>query len=130
MSNPDRDPEADCAGDPRWSVARARSWWENRPLPVGCNFIPSTAINQLEMWQASTFDAPTVGRELGWAGELGFNAVRIYLHDLLWQDDAQGFLGRMDEVLGLADRAGIAVIPVLFDDVWNPEPRLGPQPDP
>jgi hypothetical protein len=36
----------------RWTVAEADSWWAAQPWLVGCNFIPSTAANQLEMWQA------------------------------------------------------------------------------
>ncbi len=45
--------------------------------PVGCNFIPSTAINQLEMWQKDTYDPNTIDRELGWAEQIGFNTVRV-----------------------------------------------------
>ncbi|MDE0885495.1 MAG: cellulase family glycosylhydrolase [Myxococcota bacterium] len=114
----------------RWSVGQARQWWEEQDLPVGCNFSPSTAINQLEMWQAETFDLATIDRELGWGAKLGFNTMRIYLHDLLWEQDSQGFLGRIDRVLGCAEAHGIRVLPVLFDDVWNPNPKLGPQPEP
>ena len=114
----------------RWDADRARAWWEDRPLPVGCNFTPSNAINQLEMWQEATFDAAANARELGWAAELGFNAARVYLHDLLWEQDAPGFLQRMEQFLEIADAAGIGIIFVLFDDVWNPEPALGPQPEP
>ncbi|MFP6641596.1 MAG: cellulase family glycosylhydrolase, partial [Myxococcota bacterium] len=97
---------------------------------VGCNFIPSTAINQLEMWQAESFDPETNGRELEWAASLGFNIVRVYLHDLLWKQDAPGFLERIDRFLELAHSHGIAVMFVLFDDVWCAESRLGPQPEP
>jgi hypothetical protein len=82
------------------------------------------------MWQEKSFDLPTIERELGWAARLGFNAVRVYLHDLVWQQDDAGLLARMDRVLGAADRSGIRILFVLFDDVWNPEPRLGPQPEP
>jgi hypothetical protein len=114
----------------RWDAARARDWWDARPLPVGCNFTPSTAINQLEMWQEATFDASTIARELAWAAGLGFNAARVYLHDLLWEQDAPGFLQRADRFLEIAESAGIGIIFVLFDDVWNPEPKLGPQPAP
>ena len=114
----------------RWTPERARDWWSRRPLPVGCNFIPSTAINQLEMWQAVSFDEETIRRELGWAGELGFNSVRVYLHDLLWDQDSGGFLKRVESFLAAASDAGISTILVLFDDVWNPEPRPGPQPEP
>jgi len=74
------------AGEPaeRWSQAKAREWAQQRGWLVGCNFAPSTAINQLEMWQADTFDAKTIDRELGWAHDLGFNSVRVFLHHLLW----------------------------------------------
>ena len=83
----------------RWDVERAARWGERVGWLVGCNFSPSTAGNQLEMWQAATYDPETIDRELRWAAGLGMNAVRVYLHDLLWVDDADGFLGRMDEVL-------------------------------
>ena len=75
-----------------WPVARAEAWAGEHPWLVGCNFAPSTAINQLEMWQADTFDLATIDRELGWAEGLGFNSVRVFLHHLLWEQDAQGFL--------------------------------------
>ena len=119
------------SGDGRcWPLERARTWWRGQPWRVGCNFVPSTAVNALEMWQAGSFDRETLGRELGWAADLGFNAVRVYLHDLLWQDDADGLLRRADDFLDLAARRGIGVVFVFFDDVWSPEPRLGPQPEP
>jgi len=113
-----------------WSAERATEWWNRQPWLVGCNFIPSTAVNQLEMWQAETFDGETIERELGWAADLGFNVVRVYLHDLLWEQDQQGFLDRIDAFLALAERARIGVLFVLFDDVWSTSPQLGPQPDP
>ena len=114
----------------RWTAEQARSWWERQPWLVGCNFIPSSAINPLEMWQAATFDLATIDRELGWAAGLGFNTVRVYLHDLLWEDDAEGFADRVDRFLACAQTHGIRAVLVLFDDVWSPEPKLGPQPPP
>jgi hypothetical protein len=114
----------------RWSAERANRWYKSIPWPVGCNFIPSTAINQLEMWQADTYDPTTIDRELGWAAAIGFNTVRVYLHDLLWLTDADGLRDRMDRHLAIAARHGIRTIFVLFDDCWNKEPRLGPQPAP
>ena len=114
----------------RWDVARANAWYARQPWPVGCNFTPSTAINQLEMWQADTFDPQTIDRELGWAAGIGFNTVRVYLHDLLWEADAEGFKARMERYLAIAARHGIRTLFVLFDDCWNPNPRLGKQPDP
>ncbi len=114
----------------RWSKERANGWYEGLPWLVGCNFIPSTAINQLEMWQADTFDPKTISRELGWAADIGFNTVRVYLHDLAWEADAGGFKGRMDQFLEIAAGHGIRPLFVIFDDCWNPDPKIGPQPEP
>ena len=121
-------PVADSPG--RWSREQAAAWYAAQPWLVGCNYIPSTAINQLEMFQADTFDPKTIDRELALAQGLGFNSVRVFLHDLLWLQDREGFLGRCDEFLSLADRHGIRVMFVLFDSCWHPQPRLGRQPEP
>ncbi|HEX9221006.1 MAG TPA: hypothetical protein VF858_11020, partial [Gemmatimonadaceae bacterium] len=110
-----------------WTKERARAWADSTGWLVGSNFIPSTAINQLEMWQAATFDPRTIDRELGWAETLGFNAMRVFLHHLLWQQDSIGFLKRMDEFLTIADRHHVRPMFVLFDAVWDPMPHLGPQ---
>jgi hypothetical protein len=114
----------------RWNVAEAQKWEQQSGWLVGCNFIPSTAINQLEMWQDKTFDAQTIDRELGWAQQLGFNGVRVYLHDLLWQKEANSLLRRMDEFLNLAAKHHIKVGFVIFDSCWDPNPHLGEQPAP
>ncbi len=114
----------------RWSEERAWDWYDDLPWLVGCNFIPSTAINQLEMWQEATWDPETIDRELGLAAGLGFNIVRVYLHDLAYDQDPQGFLGRVDAFLDLTKKHDLRVMLVLFDDCWLPEPQAGPQPEP
>ncbi|HLH57211.1 MAG TPA: family 16 glycoside hydrolase [Verrucomicrobiae bacterium] len=111
----------------RWSEERARQWQEKTRWLAGCDFLPSTAINQLEMFQAESFDPATIDRELGWAQSLGFNAVRVYLQDQLWQQDSKGFTTRLDEFLTIAQRHGIRAVLVLFDSCWDPFPRLGKQ---
>ncbi len=117
-------------GPGRWSAEAAQAWYAKTPWLVGCNYLPSTAINQLEMFQAETFDPQTIDRELGYAKGLGFNSVRVFLHDLLWLQDREGFLKRCDEFLTIADRHGIGVMFVLFDSCWHPVPKSGPQPKP
>jgi hypothetical protein len=114
----------------RWSREQANQWAARLPWLVGCNFIPSTAINQLEMFQAQTFDPATIDRELGWAAAIGYNTVRVYLHDLVWEDDPEGFVQRLNAYLGIAVRHGIRTAFVLFDDCWNAAPKLGKQPTP
>jgi hypothetical protein len=114
----------------RWTPDQANAWYAKQPWLVGCNFGPSTAINQLEMWQAESWDPKTIDRELGWAEGLGFTSVRVFLHNLLWQQDSDGFLRRMDEFLGLADKHHIGVMFVPLDGCWDPFPKLGKQRDP
>jgi len=114
----------------RWSKEKAWEWFEKQPWLVGSNFNPSTSINQLEFWQSATFDPETIDRELKWSADLGMNLHRVYLHNLLWEQDSTGFLNRLDNYLSLADKYGIKTMFVLLDDVWHPVPKLGNQPDP
>lgn len=111
---------------PRWSQERANAWYRKTGWLVGCNYAPSTAINQIEMWQAETFDPVTIDRELGWAESLGFNSIRVFLHDLIWLNDPK-YGDRIERFLRIADKHKIGVMFVLFDSVWDPNPRLGPQ---
>ena len=111
----------------KWSEQKAREWYASQPWLVGSNYNPASAINQLEMWQAESFDPKRIDLELGWAEELGMNTMRVYLHDLLWQQDAEGFKRRLDEFLRISSRHGIKPIFVLFDSVWDPDPQLGKQ---
>lgn len=111
----------------RWSDEKARSWYEQQPWLVGSNYIPTDAINQLEMWQAQTFDPPQIDKELGWAEDMGMNTMRVFLHDLLWQQDAAGFKQRIDQFLQISSRHHIKPLFVLFDSCWDPIPKLGPQ---
>ncbi len=114
----------------RWTAEKANDWYNHKPWLVGANYITSTAVNQLEMWQADTFDLATIDRELGWAQDLGFTSMRVFLHHLLWEQDSKGFLERIDKFLAVADKHGIGIMFVLFDSCWDPFPKLGRQPDP
>jgi len=114
----------------RWSAKRAADWYAKQPWLVGSNYTPRTAINQLEFWQADTFDPKTIDQELGWAASLGMNVMRVYLHDIVHRDDAAGLYRRMDRFLAICDKHGITVMFVLLDDCWNPEPKAGKQPAP
>ncbi len=114
----------------QWTKEQANDWQTKQPWVVGCNFLPSTAINQLEMWQEESFDVRTIDRELGWAQSIGMNSVRVYLHDLAYETDPKGFKQRMDKFLQIADRHKIRPLFVFFDDCWNPHPQLGKQPIP
>ena len=115
------------AQSPRWSEQKANDWYARQPWLVGSNYIPKDAINQLEMWQQATFDPAEIDKELGWAEGLGMNTMRVFLHDLLWEQDAPGFRQRIDQFLAIAARHHIRPLFVLFDSCWDPAPHLGPQ---
>lgn len=111
----------------RWTEQQAWQWYNQQPWLVGANFLPSNAVNELEMWQAGSFDPVTIDRELGWAEGAGLNTVRVFLHDQLWQQDAAGFRRRIDQFLTIAARHHMRPILVLFDSCWDPYPKLGEQ---
>lgn len=112
---------------PQWTVAQANQWQAQQGWLIGCNFIPSTADNTLEMWQQATFDPITIDRELGYAHSLGFNIIRVFLHYLVWQQSPSNFKQRLDQFLQIADTHQIKTMFVFFDDVWGPKSYLGPQ---
>jgi hypothetical protein len=113
-----------------WSKEKANEWYANKPWYAGSDFISSTAINQLEMWQAATFDSATIDRELGYAESIGFNIMRVYLHHVAWKEDPEGFKQRMNNYLAIADKHHIGTLFVLFDDCWNETCKPGTQPAP
>ena len=111
----------------RWTEDKAKSWYDQQPWLVGSNYIPTDAINQLEMWQAATFDSAQIDKELGWAESMGMNTMRVFLHDLLWQQDPDGFKKRVGQFLEISSRHHIKPLFVLFDSCWDPNPKLGVQ---
>ena len=110
-----------------WPEKQAGDWYQKQPWLVGANYIPANAINELEMWQAETFDPKTIDKELGWAAGLGMNTMRVFLHDQLWVQDAAGFKKRIDAFLAIAARHRIKPLLVFFDSCWDPDPKPGPQ---
>jgi len=114
----------------RWTSERANEWYDKVPYLVGANYVPASAINQLEMWQEDTFDPERIDFELKTASEIGMNTMRVFLHDIAWKQDPEGFFKRVDKYLEIADKNGILTMFVIFDGVWNPYPKAGKQPDP
>jgi hypothetical protein len=121
---------ASASQSPRWTEKAANDWYAKQPWLVGSNYIPATAINELEMWQADSFDPQRIDLELGWAESIGLNTMRVFLHDLPWQQDAEGFRKRIDTFLQIAAKHHIKPLFVLFDSCWDANPQLGKQRDP
>lgn len=114
----------------QWSEDGIWEWYDARPWMLGSNFIPSSAINQIEMWQKSSWDPETIDRELGYAEELGMNSMRVFLNYLVWKEEGEAFLERIDTFLDLTEKHGMSVLFVLLDDCWDPEPHYGKQKEP
>jgi hypothetical protein len=115
------------AANGRWSADQANQWYAKQPWLVGANFIPSDAINELEMFQAATFNPTLIDKELGMAESIGMNTMRVFLQDQLWQQDSKGFTQRLDAFLAIAAKHHIRPLFVLFDSCWETDPHLGPQ---
>ncbi len=120
--------EAEVPG--RWPAEKAWAWYNRQPWLVGCNFLPSTAVNDVEMWQDGTFDPETIDRELGWAQDLGFNTMRVFMNCAVWEADAAAFKRNLKRFLDLAEKHEAVALVILFDDCFKPEPRVGKQDEP
>mgnify|MGYP003664550842 FL=1 len=114
----------------QWSTEKANNWYAQQSWLVGCNYYPATAINQIDMWQASTWHPERIDLELSWAESIGMNTLRVFLHDLVWADDEQGLYSRIDEFLNICLKYNIKPWFVFFDDCHFPNPKLGEQPLP
>ena len=113
-----------------WSKEKAAEWSAKHGWMSGANFIPSTAINQLEMWQKETFDAATIDRELGYAENIGMNLMRVFLHHLAWEIDPVGFKDRINKYLSIANKHKVKTMFVFFDDCWDENYAAGKQREP
>ena len=113
-----------------WTKEQANAWYAKQPWLTGANYVPQNAINQLEMWQADTFDPATIDKEMVLAASIGFNSMRVFLHDKLWAQDPIAYARRIEQFLAICAKHNIRPMLVLFDSVWDPNPKLGRQPDP
>ena len=118
------------AGSSQWSPIEAKQWSQKQGWIVGANYINASSVNALEMWQKDTFNLAQIDAELALAEDAGFTSMRVFLHDLVWRDDQDGFTKRIDQFLTVASKHGIRPIFVLFDSCWNPNPQAGLQPAP
>jgi hypothetical protein len=116
----------------RWPPTRIWEWHADRPWLCGLNYLPSTAVNWTAMWQRASFAPRVIARELDWAAEIGINSVPVGLPYIVWQDDADGQLERLDHVLTMLAQRSMTAMPYLLDDCEfsGEPPQLGRRPDP
>ena len=111
----------------RWSADRANAWYAGQGWLLGANYVTSNAVNQLEMFQAGTYDPRRIAGELSVARRIGMNTMRVFLHDQLWATDRAGFSSRLSEFVAIAASHNIKPLFVLFDSCWDPLPQAGRQ---
>lgn len=114
----------------QWSIDKANRWYSQQPWLVGCNYIPASSVNQIEMWSGETFDVPQIEKELTWAEGIGFNTMRVFLSSVVWKHDSKGMKQRMNQFLNICVEHHIRPLFVFFDDCWNQESSYGKQPAP
>ncbi|HOX39171.1 MAG TPA: non-reducing end alpha-L-arabinofuranosidase family hydrolase [Candidatus Brocadiia bacterium] len=112
-----------------WTAKKAGEWYTKTGSIKGFNYLPRSAVNTTEMWQADTFDPKTIDQELSWAQDAGYNSLRVFLQYIVWRDDPDGMLARFEKFLSIADSRGMKVMPVLFCDCSfaGKEPYTGRQ---
>lgn len=115
----------------RWSEGKANDWYAAQPWPVGCVYMPSYGGTPVEIWGEEYFNADVVDSELALAEDLGFNAIRIFLCDIVWQEDPDGFMDRLEETVRIADKHGLRILMTFFTNGGTiKNPFTGPQPQP
>ena len=114
----------------RWTKARINHWFSKLPWIIGCNYVPTYAINQIEMWQKMTFNPEIIDKELALAESIGFNTIRIFAHDLVWETERAGFFSRVRQFLDLCQKHHQRVIYTIFTNGGSEPSVMGTQPAP
>ena len=83
----------------------------------GAVFVPTNVVNEAQQWDQ--YDPVINDRELHYASLYGINCVRVYLHYFIYLKNKDALLKNVEDFLTRADRYGIKVEFVFFDDCWN-----------
>ena len=117
----------------QWSKDKAWKWYNDNPWFCGFNYIPANAINYMAMWDKTSFSPETIEKELALAETTGFNALRVVLQFIVWENDPKYFRETFTKFLSICTKHNIKVMPAFFDDCvfgTNVDPSLGKQPEP
>jgi len=80
----------------------------------GAVFVPTSAVNEAQQWDE--YDPVINDRELHYASLYGINCVRVYLHYFIYLKNKEALLNHIEDFLTRADKYGIKVEFVFFDD--------------
>lgn len=107
----------------QWSKERIWDWYDKELWLRGCNFMGSDCANRIDQWQELGFEErlKTADRELKLAAETGFNTVRLILEYIIWKEDHDAFMKRLDRYLNTAYKYGIRCMLVFGNDCMLPK---------
>lgn len=114
----------------RWSKEKAWKWYNARPWIRGCNYMSADCANRVDQWQELGFEErfETTESELELMKETGFNAVRLILEYVVWKEEHDGFMERLERYISLCAKYGISCMIVLANDCMPPKNELWKMP--
>ncbi|WP_148258355.1 hypothetical protein [Mahella australiensis] len=100
----------------KWDQEKAWSWYNSRPWLMGYNHVTGSVKNDIEMWQEATFEESLTktDREFRLAEETGFNAIRIFLPEVVWKYQRKSFLDNLQRFVHCAGEHGLGVVIVFL----------------
>ena len=110
-----------------WTKERAWEWYNAQPWIRGCNYMPASCANHIDLWQEYGSEArfEEMEREMALMEKDGFNAVRLLLGDYgfaVWRAEHDGMMKRFERMLEIFDRHGVRVILIFGNDCSRPKP--------
>ena len=121
-----------------WTKEKAWAWQDAQPWYRGCNYMPASAANFVDVWQSygSAARFAEVEREFALAQEVGFNAMRLLVVEqgfAVWLQEPDAFRANFERYLALMEKYGLKAFVVLGNDCSRPKfmwsmPKLGEQP--
>ena len=109
-----------------WTKERAWEWYNAQPWIRGCNYMPASAANRVDQWQALGAEErfAEVERELALAEKVGFNTLRLIVEHQgfgVWLADPDGFRARFERYLQILAKHKLRAIVVLGNDCSRPK---------
>ncbi len=111
----------------RWSVEKAKAWYDAQPWIRGYNTYPSNCVNRIAMWQKHRHDEviEQVRYEFKLAQDTGFNAVRMFTQFEVWLYEHDSFMSNLEEYIAAAAEFGQKVMFVIGNDCCVPKHFYG-----
>lgn len=81
----------------------------------GAIYWPASAFNHYQVW--ADYDSAEIDRDFGYAADLNLDALRVVVGWEFWRDSPEAFRRAFDDLLALADRHSLRILPVFFEPI-------------